>query len=366
VPGLDASGTERRSDHIPLEEPMSGPMEQPTSRLVLVQSNEQAQNQLLSYRREATGELSPLSSTSTDGAGNGEPHLPSQGSVTTSGDTRHTFVTNAGSGDLSVFLITAEGPRLMQTTPTGTAPLSVAEHDGLVYVVNSEEASLTGLVMDGSRLSAVPGPQRRWTPDGKPAQVGFSPDGRTLVVTERGSDRILTFPVETRGSLGEPMIHAAAGRTPYGFGHTPTGVLVVTEAFGGEPGQSAVSSYALKDSALTPVSRSIGNGRTALCWAVVTPDGHHAFGTNFGDGAVSRYDIAPDGVITLGDAAAGAVVAGAPGPRDLDLSADGGFLYAVDADSQQLVGWSVGEAGALTRIGSWPGLPVTVAGIAVS
>ena len=345
---------------------MSGPMEQPTSRVVLVQSNERAQNRLLSYRRQATGELSPLGATSTGGAGNGKPHLPSQGSVTMSGDIRHAFVANAGSGDLSVFLITAEGPRLMQTTPTGTAPLSVAEHDGLVYVMNSEDASLTGLAMEGSRLSPVPGPQPRWTADGKPAQVGFSPDGRTLVVTERGSDRILTFPVESRGTLGEPMIHASVGRTPYGFGFTPTGVLVVTEAFGGEPGESAVSSYAVKDSSLSPVSRSVGNGRTALCWAVVTPDGRHAFGTNFGDGALSRYDIAADGVITLADAAAGVVVDGASGPRDLDLSGDGRFLYAVDADRQQLVGWSVGEAGALTRIGSWTVLPVTVAVIAVS
>jgi 6-phosphogluconolactonase (cycloisomerase 2 family) len=341
-------------------------MEQPASRVVLVQSNEQAQNRLLSYRREATGALSPLDATSAGGAGNGEPHLPSQGSVTMSGDTRHAFVTNAGSGDLSVFLITTEEPALVQTTPTGTGPLSVAEHDGLVYVLNSEEASLTGLMMESSRLSRIPGPQRRWTPDGKPAQVGFSPDGRTLVVTERGSDRILTFPVEPSGSLGEPKIHASAGRTPYGFGHTPTGVLVVTEAFGGEAGQSAVSSYAVKDSSLGPVSRSIRNGRTALCWTVVTPDGRHAFGTNFGDGAVSRYDIDPDGALTLGDAAAGVSVDGASGPRDLDLTGDGRLLYAVDADSQQIVGWSVDEAGALTRIGSWPGLPGTVAGIAVS
>jgi 6-phosphogluconolactonase len=345
---------------------MSGPMEQLTPHVVLAQSNEQAQNRLLSYRRAATGQLTPSGATSTGGAGNGEPHLPSQGSVTMSGDTRYAFVANVGSGDLSVFRITPDEPSLVQTMPTGAAPLSIAEHDGLVYVLNSEEASLTGLVMEGSSLSPVPGPRRRWAPDGKPAQVGFSPDGRTLVVTERGSDRILTFPVESSGSLGEPMIHSSAGTTPYGFGHTPTGVLVVTEAFGGLPGQSAVSSYAVKDSSLSPVSRSIGNGRTALCWAVVTPDGRHAFGTNFGDGAVSRYDIGPDGAVTLAEAAAGLAVDGASGPRDLDLSGDGRFLYAIDADSQQLVGWSVDEAGALTRIGSWPGLPMAVAGIAVS
>ena len=199
---------------------MSGPTEQPPSHIVLVQSNERAQNQLLSYRREATGALGPMAAAGTGGAGNGDPHLPSQGSVTMSGDTRHAFVTNAGSGDLGLFTLT-EGPSLVQTVATGSTALSVAEHDGLVYVLNSEEASLTGLAMDGSRMSSLPGPQRHWEPDGKPAQVGFSPDGRTLVVTERGADRILTFPVEPSGSLGEPLIHASAGRTPYGFGTLP-------------------------------------------------------------------------------------------------------------------------------------------------
>jgi 6-phosphogluconolactonase len=345
---------------------MSSPMEQPAFQGVLVQSNEQDQNRLLGFRREAAGALSRMAVVATDGAGNGEAHLPSQGSVTLSGDARHAFVTNAGSGDVSVFTLTGEGPTLAHTVQTGALPLSVAEHDGLVYVLNSADASLTGFVVEGSRLSPISGAEHRWDPEAKPAQVGFSPDGRTLVVTERGADRILTFPIESSGSLGEPVTQVSSGMTPYGFGHTPAGVLVVTEAFGGEPGKSAVSSYAVKDSSLAPISRSIRNGRTALCWAVVTADGRYAFGTNFGDGVVSRYDIAPDGALTLGEAAAGVVLDGSPGPRDLDVSGDGRFLYAIDADSRQIVGWSLDSAGHLTRIGSWPGLPSTVAGIAVS
>jgi 6-phosphogluconolactonase (cycloisomerase 2 family) len=333
---------------------------------VLVQSNEEDHNRLLSFRRDAGGALSGMSAVDSGGAGNGEAHLPSQGSVTLSGDARHAFVTNAGSGDLSVFIVAVGKPALAQTLSTDAGSLSVAEHDGLVYVLNSGEASLSGFVTEGGRLSPVSGEMRRWDPEGKPAQVGFSPDGRALVVTERGADRILTFPVESSGSLGKPVSQPASGVTPYGFGFTPAGVLVVTEAFGGEPGRSAVSSYAVKDSALTPVSHSVGNGRTALCWAVVTGDGRYAFGTNFGDGAVSRYDIAPDGTITLGEAAAGVVVDGSSGPRDLAFSADGRFLCAIDADSQQLVGWSVDSGGRLSQIGSWGGLPSTVAGIAAS
>ena len=54
-----------------------------------------------------------------------------------------------------------------------------------------------------------------------------------------------------------------------------------------------------------------------------------------------------------------------PGPRE-DLSDDGSFLYAIDAEKGRIVGWSVGSMGELSSIGSWEGLPVTVAGLAAS
>src|SRR3712207_7574178 len=41
------------------------------------------------------------------------------------------------------------------------------------------------------------------------------------------------------------------------------------------------------------------NGRSEICWAVVTPDDRFAFTTNFADGAVSRFAIAADGSLSL-------------------------------------------------------------------
>ena len=52
--------------------------------------------------------------------------------------------------------------------------------------------------------------------------------------------------------------------------------------------------------------------------------------------------------------------------RDEDVSEDGRFLYAIDADSGQIFGWSVGNGGALAAIGFWDGLPRTAAGLAAS
>ena len=64
------------------------------------------------------------------------------------------------------------------------------------------------------------------------------------------------------------------------------------------------------------------------------------------------------------EATAAFSVDGRPGLRDEGLSADGRYLYAIDADSGTLFGWQVGEGGALTRAGDWACLPSTVAGLA--
>ncbi|MDQ3965080.1 MAG: lactonase family protein, partial [Actinomycetota bacterium] len=109
-----------------------------------------------------------------------------------------------------------------------------------------------------------------------------------------------------------------------------------------------------------------GNGRSEICWAVVTPDDRFAFTTNFADGAVSRFAIAADGSLSLEDATAGIAVDGMPGLRDEDLSSDGRFLYAIDADGGLIYGWSVDAEGSLEPVGSWDGVPATVAGLAAS
>ena len=120
------------------------------------------------------------------------------------------------------------------------------------------------------------------------------------------------------------------------------------------------------DGSLEPRSSSVGNGRSEICWAVVTPDDRFAFTTNFADGAVSRFAIAADGTLSLEDATAGIAVDGMLGLRDEGLSSDGRFLYAIDADGGRIYGWSVDTEGTLEPVGSWGGLPATVAGLAAS
>ena len=329
---------------------------------VFVQTNT-GHNEVIAYTRDAAGMLKHAGTFATGGSGNDEPHLPSQGSVTLTKDRRHLLVTNVASDDVSIFSLEGAMPALTKTVPTGTAPRSVAEHDGLVAVLATGDARIDGFrLIDGDLVPVEGASMALSTPDG--AQVGFTPDGRALIVTERGGDKLSAYAVGMDGSLGAPRTIDSQGATPYGFAISPGGILVVTEAFRAEKGAAAASSYRVDGDEITPVTPSIGNGRSEICWAVISNDGRYAFTTNFADGAVSRYAIAAAGSLTLEDGAAGLTIDGQPGLRDEDLSDDGAFLYAIDADQGRIVGWSVDAAGHLSTLGSWDGVPTTVAGLA--
>jgi 6-phosphogluconolactonase len=308
---------------------------------VFVQTNEAAANSVLAFARLEDGTLSALGKYATGGRGNGTPHLPSQGSVALAGG--RLFVANAGSDDVWVFDIGIEALSLVGMYSSGGAsPRSIAVYGDLVYVLNGAPGSIAGfrLAADGS-LTPIAGSQAPLSSEeADGAQIAFSPDGKTIVVTERVTDRIGTYVVRDDGTLDGPSAHPSSGTTPYGFAFAGD-VLVVTEAFGGQVGAAAASSYVL-DGGLAPVSASVQSTRSEVCWAAVTKDGRFASVT-FGDGSISSYSIASDGSLELLDAVAATTRLGQKGLRDESLTADGRFLYALDADAQQIFGWQLSK-----------------------
>ena len=329
-----------------------------------VQSNEGDGNRVFVFRRGADGQLSAPVVISSGGRGDDVPHLTSQGSVAVASDGR-LLVTNAGSGDISVLAIAAEPKVVAVVSSGGSAPKSIAERDGLVYVLNTGDRSLVGFRLTADELVEVPGSRRELEAGADPAQVGFTPDGTKVVVTDRGANAVLVYPVGADGLLGEPKATPSAGPTPYGFTFARDETLVVTEAFGAAKGKAAASSYRLGADGAELVTSSVGNGRSEICWAVPSADGRYVFTTNFADGAVSRYSVSSGGELVLDDAAAAVTFDGVPGLRDEDITEDGRFLYAIDADGGRVFGWRVDD-GVLSPLGSWNGLPTTVAGLAAN
>jgi 6-phosphogluconolactonase (cycloisomerase 2 family) len=284
-------------------------------------------------------------------------------------DGRWLLVVNAGSDELSLFAVEGDGLRLVDRVGSGdSGPTSVAISGALVYVLNNGAPSISGFNLVDGKLTALADSTRSLSRnDADPAQIAFTADGKALIATERGTNSISSYAIDERGYAEGPTTIKSSGQTPYGFGFTADGALIVTEAFGGAIGAAAASSYAVNGAGeLSLISGSVGDTNSEVCWAAVTNDGRFAFVTNFGSGTVSSYEIAADGSLTLRDPVAGATRNGEKGVRDEALSNDGQYLYAIDADAQKVFGWSVGQSGQLTPVGDFEGVPDTVAGLAAS
>jgi 6-phosphogluconolactonase len=337
--------------------------------VVYVQTNGAEENEVLAFDRRPDGSLAALGRFATGGRGTGKPHLPSQSSVVLSGDGRRLLVVNAGSDELSLFAVEQRGLRLTDRVASGgVAPISVAVSGDLVYVLNNGTPNIAGFVIEDGRLVELEGSARGLSAeDADPAQVSFSLDGRTLAVTERGTNSISAFAIEADGFATGPATLRSSGQTPYGFAFTEHGAMIVTEAFGGAVGAASAASYSITaPGKLAPVSGSVGDTRSEVCWAAVTNDGRFAYVTNFGDGTISSYEIASDGGLRLRDAVAGSTRSGDKGIRDEAITRDGSYLYAIDADAQLLFCWSIHSNGTLMPIGAFDGVPGTVAGLATS
>jgi 6-phosphogluconolactonase len=333
---------------------------------VYTSSNATGGNELLVYAAAEDGALALLAHVATGGQGSGAG-LGSQGAVTLAGDGRHVFVVNAASHTVSTFAI--RGNALMLTSVVdsgGTTPISVTENDGLVYVLNADGAgNVAGFRNVDGELRPLPSSARGLSAasGAAPAQVGFGADGEVLVVTEKATSKITSFPVRRDGTLGAAVVTPSSGATPFGFAFDRRDHLIVSEAV-----VSAASSYRYDERgpvAAHLVSASVPNGQAAACWVAVTPNGKYAYTANAGTSNLSSYRVARDGGLTLASAAAGSTGANA-GVIDIAIAADGRTLYALAPRSLQIVAFRIAYDGSLTTLGAAAGLPAGSAGLAAN
>ncbi len=336
---------------------------------VFTSTNAVAGNELLVYATSRDGALTLKARLPTHGQGTGTG-LGNQGAVTLSGNGHFLFVVNALSNSVSTFAVRRNGLELRSTVDSGgQQPISVTEHGGTVYVLNAAGAgNVTGFRNLAGILQPLPGSTQALSAAGGtgPAQVGFSPDGDVLLVTEKATNKLTSYRVRGNGRIGAPVVTASAGATPFGFAFDRRGHALVSEAFGGAANASAVSSYGFEDSAPakpTLISASVGTTQTAACWVVVTPNGRHAYVTNTGSGTISSYRIRKTGQIALAQAIAATSVGG---PIDAAISADGRGLFVLNAGSNSLTSFSISRDGSLSASGSVTGLPAGSNGLAAN
>jgi 6-phosphogluconolactonase (cycloisomerase 2 family) len=332
---------------------------------VFVQTDNTAGNQVVAYARASDGTLSLAGTYSTGGlggqlTGSVVDHLASQGSLQYDAAQHLVIAVNAGSNSVTVFGV--HGTRLHQRQIIGSGgqfPVSVAIRGNLVYVVNAlRGGSVQGYRLSpAGRLAFLRASHRRLhlsqsaTPQftNTPGQVAFSPSGSQLIVTTKanGND-IDVFGVRPSGRLSaSPVVNSEGSTVPFAITFDQAGNLVIADA-----GTNALSTFTLGTDGTVTLLDSVGTGQAATCW--VTLAGGTLYASNAGSANVSGYTSSASGQLTLlGQTATD------PGTVDAAATPDGAFLYVQTGGNGIVDEFSVGTGGVLTSVGS-----VTVAGAA--
>lgn len=328
---------------------------------VYTQTNLSGGNSIQIFNRFADGHLETGLSVSTGGQGTGSG-LGNQGAVSLSGDQRTLVAVNAGSNSISTFKVTDKTLVLLDVEASGgTRPISVTQFNDLVYVLNagdgSHEPNIRGFRRDhGGHLLPIPG--GAWglsAPNANPAEILFSPNGRNLVVTEKGTSRIDTFRVGPWGRVVSASFQASNGTTPFGFDFDQKGRLFVSEAQGGAADGSSLSSYRIEgDLDLDTLTASATTTETAACWAIVSRDSKFAFTANAGSGTISAFRILNNGTVSLvSPDGVSASIGGSSHPIDMAVTKD--FLYVLaNGSPATIAGYRVSKFGGLQSVGSIP------------
>ena len=338
---------------------------------VYTETNTSVGNAVVMFDRDTDGSLTPIGSFFTGGAGT-DKSLGTQGEVILSADNKMLFAVNAGSNEISVFTVQKRGLTLVDKIASGgTEPVSLTLHDDLLYVLNRKGVSnITGFIVGrGGKLTPLSNstqPLSAALPD--PPQVGFSPNGKLLIVTEKATNLIDIFVVKANGRTIGPITHASSGQTPFGFSFGPKGEMIVSEAFGGAANASALSLYVPHSKgSLDLITGSSPTHQTAACWSVTTEDGKYTYTTNTRSGTVSGYYIGRNGSLTLLNA--DGVTGGIPDaniskPTDMALTPGSRYLYVIEVGIGTVVGWRVEANGSLTFTGAVTVLPLSACGLA--
>jgi len=330
-------------------------------------SNSTAGNEVIMYTRNASGYLTMSGSYSTGGNGTGSG-LGSQGAVVLSNG--FLFAVNPGSDEVSVMNVSPSGLSMADKVSSGgTMPISLTVHNNLLYVLNAGgSGNITGFRVSGSgHLTSIPGSTQPLSGAGVgPAQVEFNPWGNVLVVTEKGTNSINTYPVGSDGVAGSPITQPSTGNTPFGFEFDKRGHLIISDAFGGGANAGAMSSYNVSPLGISLITGPVANTQTAPCWVVVTNNGKFTYTSNTGTNNISGYRIGRNGSIAIFNDGGNTATTGA-GPIDMAVSNDSQYLYSLNAGDNSISVFRIDNGhGGLSSVQTVSGLPAGSAGLAAN
>ena len=389
-----------------------------------MQTNE-VKNVIIHYHRSANGGLTEVERVATGGAGSGtykpisgQESAPNSfegaGSVILSPDRKFLFATNGGDNSVSSFAVGDQGKlRQIDTRPTGNAvegksgtakSLAYAPSKGMLYVVHSfgpDHIRIMSVSSDGKltprmekytcntpdKPHRVPtmgvlSPDEKFLlvgttfdvpiaisgtyPDGSPILWVPQPDGTYRVVASNAPDPdgIVIHRVNADGTLSEGSFQDGGGGSPFyiQFLHNRPDTFIIGYAVGDgvalaridEDGRIGVDK-------IVPIDTR--RGKVAeLCWLSVSPDDRLLYGTVFGYGHITSFQIDDLEIRVAKDPACPDVEGDgtfrglcgdvSSGPSDSWISPDGAYLYQIYGNASKLVGYATKADGSLEEVTS--------------
>jgi 6-phosphogluconolactonase len=329
-------------------------------------SNQANGNKVLAYRRAGNGMLTYAASYGAGGNGTGGG-LGNQGAVILSNEKKILLAVNAGSNSISSFRIKSSGLDLRCTVSSGgVQPVSIAQHDDLVYVLNSGgSGNISGfrLKEDGTLSPIYNSTRPLSSATAGAAQISFVNNGKVLVVTEKATNKIITYKINQWDRPGAMHSITSATPTPFGFAVGKDGNIFVSEAAGGAAGASKVSSYRINYAGSISLTQGMtGANQSAACWVVLTKNGKYAYTTNTASNNISSFNVNPwSGSFSVSEAIAATTQAG---PIDADITSNSKFLYVLNGAAHSIQAFAIDDDGSLSSVQTLSGLPVGANGLA--
>lgn len=330
---------------------------------VFAMTNDATRNEIVAYQRTQAG-LFEIYRLPTGGRGSGGVNDPlqSQGSLVFSQDYSLLYAANAGSGTISVFKVKGAFLTMVDKVSSGgSEPLAIAESRGSVYVLNGAAAgSVVGFQWTGIQLRRIPNSTvfLSGTSAGG-SSITISMDGKTLAVTERLTNSIDTFKINSNGTLGPIVVNAGLPAGVFSARFAPNGALIVSETGpAGAANGSTISSYTVQvDGTLAAIGQTVPTLGAANCWNAITPNGQWVYTSNAGSSNISGFAIAKNGALTP----LGSTIVGTNPPNtgnlDMVVSADGNYLYTLNSAAGSISVFTINKDGSLTSNDQVTGLP---------
>jgi 6-phosphogluconolactonase len=335
-------------------------------KFVYTLSNQVAGNAVLAYERLADGSLAYSDTYATNGTGTGTG-LGNQGALTLTDDNDILLAVNAGSNSISSFKVTGNGLQLKSTISSGgTRPVSITQHGRFVYVLNAgDNGNISGFRLNNNgQLNALASSARPLSSTASgAAQISFTKEGDVLVITEKATNKIITYTVNEWGMAGVMHSITSSTPTPFGFYALDNGNIFVSEAAGGAAGASKLSSYHVSHNGnISLITGSVGANQSAACWVVVTKDERFAYTTNTASNTLTNFNINNgNGNISVNT---GIAANTEMGPIDAALSGNSKFMYVLNGGSHSINAFAVSEDGSLSSVQTMSGLPTGANGLA--